>query len=115
VKRERGPEPGSLYAVFKMSRLALLGRRFSGSGGALKVDQRLRTGVLDQRGNAVANAIYSVIVLVDHFGQDIAAAVGFVPIEAKFLRGVHARGASTTSGSAARLSPSSLGYPTALR
>jgi hypothetical protein len=34
VKLERGPERGSLYAVFKLERLALLGRLGRGSGGA---------------------------------------------------------------------------------
>jgi hypothetical protein len=33
VRLERGPGPGSLFAAFKMNRLALLGRRVNGSGG----------------------------------------------------------------------------------
>jgi site-specific DNA recombinase len=35
VKLERGPEPGSLYACFKLQRLAVLSRRSSGSGGRI--------------------------------------------------------------------------------
>jgi hypothetical protein len=36
IKLERGPVKGSLYAVFKMQRLALLGRQVRGSGGRLR-------------------------------------------------------------------------------
>lgn len=35
VRLERGPEPGSLYACFKLQKLALLSRRSSGSGGRI--------------------------------------------------------------------------------